>query len=150
MEDKIKYKSDIVEKILKEASPVMQKKVNAKLKIAFKINEERKRRNWSKLQLAKHFNKNPSEITKWLSGVNNFTIDTLFEIEDGLKINLISIEDKLDKPKTHSRILTLKISNTDTEIPVINWPFIGGVMSVPEANTSKNTPFYKLSYGSTK
>lgn len=140
MEDNIRYKSEIVEKILKESFPVMKKKVSTKLKIAFKIDVERKRRNWSKMQLAEHFQKSPSEITKWLSGFNNFTIDTLLEIEDGLKINLISPEEKIEKPKTRIRVVSL-IDTTE----VLKWPLMGAYVARSESPTSQ-TSFFKLKY----
>jgi transcriptional regulator with XRE-family HTH domain len=36
-------------------------------------------------------NKNPSEITKWLSGTQNFTIDTLSEIAVALEISITEL-----------------------------------------------------------
>ena len=34
--------------------------------------------------------KKPSEISKWLSGTHNFTIETIYEIEKVLNINLLN------------------------------------------------------------
>ena len=88
------YKSEIVEKILNESSPILKKQVSVKLRIALKIDEVRKNKGWSKLDLAKEFNKNPSVITRWLSGVHNFTTNTLIEIEEVLNIRLLAQEEK--------------------------------------------------------
>lgn len=54
-------------------------------------------RGWilSKIDLAKKFGKSPSEITKWLSGNHNFTVDTLIEIERVLDIKLLAPEEKI-------------------------------------------------------
>lgn len=38
--------------------------------------------------LARKMGKSPSEITKWLSGTHNFTIDSLTEISDALGIEI--------------------------------------------------------------
>ena len=85
------YKSEIVDTILKESSPILRKQISLKLKIAKKIDDVRKNNNWSKLDLAKAFNKHPSIITKWLNGTYNFTIDTLVEIEEVLNIKLSAL-----------------------------------------------------------
>ena len=85
------YKSEIVDTILKESSPILRKQISLKLKIAKKIDDVRKNNNWSKLDLAKAFNKHPSIITKWLNGTYNFTIDTLVEIEEVLNIKLFAL-----------------------------------------------------------
>ncbi len=61
---------------------LLAKKIKLKLK-ADKINIT---------TFALELDRKPSEISKWLSGNHNFTIDTLLEIEDQLKINLLNID----------------------------------------------------------
>ena len=63
--------------------------------LAAKIDDGIKAKGWRKLDLANKLNKKPSVITKWISGTHNFTIDTLWDIEKLLEINLI----RLDEPK---------------------------------------------------
>lgn len=41
---------------------------------------------------AEKLGKKPPEVSKWLSGNHNFTLDTLSEIEEVLGINLINID----------------------------------------------------------
>jgi ribosome-binding protein aMBF1 (putative translation factor) len=48
-----------------------------------------KARNISKTELAKRTKQNNSVITKWLSGTQNFTTDTLEQIGKVLEINLL-------------------------------------------------------------
>lgn len=48
-------------------------------------------KNMSQTDLAKRLNKHHSVITQWLSGTQNFTIDTLSDIETALGIHLFQI-----------------------------------------------------------
>jgi transcriptional regulator with XRE-family HTH domain len=68
----------------------MEKSKN-KMLLAAKIDEAIKAKGWKKKDFASALNKQPSEITKWLSGNHNFTADTLWEIEKVLNIELINL-----------------------------------------------------------
>lgn len=46
----------------------------------------------SKMEFAKKLNTQPSSVTKYLSGKHNFTIETLFKIEEVLRIEIIRRE----------------------------------------------------------
>ncbi len=59
--------------------------------LAAKIDNAIKAKYWKKKEFAESLNKKPSEIAKWLSGTHNFTIETLFDIERVLDINIIFI-----------------------------------------------------------
>ena len=72
-------KSDIIQKLDKESSPIFDK-VAAKMRTAARIADAMKAVGLSKSQFARKMGKSPSEITKWLSGTHNFTIDSLQEI----------------------------------------------------------------------
>lgn len=50
------------------------------MRIAIQIAEAMEERHISKKELAKMMGRQPSEITKWLSGDQNFTSDTLAEL----------------------------------------------------------------------
>ena len=59
------------------------------MKLAVAIDDAMKANNISKTELAKLTEQNNSVITKWLSGTQNFTTDTLDQIGKVLKINLL-------------------------------------------------------------
>jgi transcriptional regulator with XRE-family HTH domain len=60
--------------------------------LAKKIETAMKERCFNRQQFAGIMGVQPSIITRWLSGNHNFTVETLFEIEDQLGIQLIAIE----------------------------------------------------------
>lgn len=81
-----KYASPVINQLLSEISPVEKLQTNTKMILAARIDDLITARGWSKSEFAEKVNKNPSEITKWLSGTQNFTIDTLAEI--GVVLNM--------------------------------------------------------------
>lgn len=86
-------KSDILQKLDKESS-VIYDKVAAKMRTAARIADAMQSAGLSKSQFAKKMGKSPSEITKWLSGTHNFTIDSLQEISAALGVEITSANDK--------------------------------------------------------
>lgn len=50
------------------------------------------RKGWSKTDLAKAMGKKESEISKWISGQHNFTIQTIAKIETILGEDIISVK----------------------------------------------------------
>lgn len=83
-----KYKSPLIDELLKELTPLEMKQAKLKMQLAAKIEDLIKSKSWSKSEFAEKIGKHPSEITKWLSGTQNFTIDTLIEIAFIFKIKL--------------------------------------------------------------
>ena len=75
-----KYKSRVISELLDEITPVEKMQTATKMGLAARLDDLIIGRGWGKSEFAEKLNKNPSEITKWLSGTQNFTIDTLSEI----------------------------------------------------------------------
>ena len=65
---------------LKTVDPKIRHKALYKMKLAAKIDDLRIEKGWNKGAFAGEMNREPSVITKWLSGTHNFTADTLSEI----------------------------------------------------------------------
>lgn len=84
-----KYSSAVAEELLSEVTPLEMQKTRERMKLAARIAdliESKKFKN--NAEFAKHLNRQPSEISKWLSGTHNFTIDTLCEISSALGVDL--------------------------------------------------------------
>lgn len=66
-------------------SELEYQKVARRMRAAIQIADAMEKHHVSKKQLADIMGRRPSEITKWLSGDHNFTIDTLAELSYYLK-----------------------------------------------------------------
>lgn len=88
------YNSSIIDNLFNEIPAEDFAVTGKKMLLAAKLSDAIKAMGLKKSELAKRLNKRPSEITKWLSGTHNFTIDTLCDLEKELGINLINVENK--------------------------------------------------------
>ena len=91
--------------------PISYKKTSTKMNIAAMIDDAMIAKGWSKKDLMEKMGKkNQSEITRWLSGTQNFTVDKLVELSLLLDIKLVAMyEEKAEKevqkaePKTRTK-----------------------------------------------
>lgn len=75
-----------------DAVPVDQKaEFELSFGIAERISEVLKAKNLTQKEFAKILNKRESEISKWLTGRHNFTMQTIAKIETALGCKLINI-----------------------------------------------------------
>lgn len=82
-------KSDMISNAIKSVDPITARKVDNLMYISAKIKDLMDRQGLRKSDLAKKLSKEPSVITKWLSGTHNFTISTISEIEIALGAKII-------------------------------------------------------------
>jgi ribosome-binding protein aMBF1 (putative translation factor) len=75
-----KHKSAAIERLRRNTPPEVKLAVEAKMTLAAHIADLIEEKGWSKSELARKVDQEPSVITKWLSGTHNFTQDTLAEI----------------------------------------------------------------------
>lgn len=85
------YSSPILKEIISKRNPIEYNQTNRNMLLAKKISEAIEARGLSRKEFANSLNKNPSEVTKWLSGTYNFTLDTLYKIESCLNLTLFEI-----------------------------------------------------------
>ena len=83
-----KNSSKVIDDLLDEITPVEMQQTKMKMLIAARMDDRMKELGINKVGFAMKLNKNPSEITKWLSGTQNFTIEILVEICSGLEMEL--------------------------------------------------------------
>ena len=95
------YNDEALNSLLSEITPEEQAKTDAKMLLAVKIAEAMQAKGWNKTRLMKEMGKsNPSEITRWLSGTQNFTVDTLVDLERVLEIKLLDLGEAMSAERT--------------------------------------------------
>ena len=76
--------------MVSEVNPVKLAKMRNRMLIAAKIADAMQAQHLNQKQFAKMMGRTESEISDWLSGDRNFTIDTLFDIGQVLGITFLS------------------------------------------------------------
>lgn len=91
MESRKRNRGVKLREILAKITPEQHASTYKQMAIAARIADALKDKGWSKGEFATKMNQQPSVITRWLSGTQNFTIDTLSDIEDALGVQLLTI-----------------------------------------------------------
>jgi ribosome-binding protein aMBF1 (putative translation factor) len=94
MNEARKYTSPIIQEALKNIDPTRREMVRRRMMISARIDDALKLKGWSQKQLADKMEKRPSEVTKWLSGNHNFTLETISLIEKQLGVTLITVSNE--------------------------------------------------------
>lgn len=85
--------NNLIEQLLNHISPEESLRIEAKMILAAKIDDALKAKGWKKKDLMIALGKkNQSEITKWLSGTHNFTIDLLTDLGRVLNTSFLNLE----------------------------------------------------------
>lgn len=112
---KSRKSSGILSNLIKSIDKVELEKTSNKMLIAAKIGDALKREGLSQKEFAAKIGKSESEISAWLSGDRNFTIDTLIKISYLLNISLIdtSIRTTYIIPVGNIMATTEDVQNTE-------------------------------------
>jgi transcriptional regulator with XRE-family HTH domain len=89
-----KKNKDLLSELLGTISAEEQSKTDRKMILAAKIANAIKAKGLKKSEFAEILGKQPSEISKWISGTHNFTVDTLIDIEQVLSIQLLDTKNR--------------------------------------------------------
>jgi len=103
-----------ISEILSSISPQEAKRIENRMLIAAKIDDAMKAKGWKNKDLMCAMGKsNPSEVTRWLSGTHNFTIDTLTDLGLALDVDLLYLEDdeQVAKGNTYHATVNVLIVN---------------------------------------
>ncbi len=84
-------RSSIIEERRKHVSGEVRRRVDISFMIVDRIHYILESQGLKQKDLAARLGKNESEISKWMRGTHNFTIDTLMSIEDALGQPIISV-----------------------------------------------------------
>lgn len=124
------YTSPAIDELTDETDEKEYKRTEKRMMMAARIDEARRSKGWKNKDLAKALEKKPSEISKYLSGTHNFTVDTLSDLEEVLGIQLLSLK---TKPKTqilyHKSFTVssdIEVSSTSVNEPHIESDFFTG------------------------
>ena len=106
-------KSAIARQVLSETPAEVHQFVRRHSELVLRIAELLEEKGWTQKDLAKKLGKNPSEISKWLSGEHNLTLRSLTKLEVELGADLIHIPRK-SKFKVHStKTIQLNLNRND-------------------------------------
>ncbi len=86
-----KYNSTVLSEILNNRNPLTYEGTKRNMLLAARIDDALITKGWTKKYLADTMQKSPSEVTKWLSGTHNFTLETLYLIESYLGVTLFEV-----------------------------------------------------------
>lgn len=132
-----KHTSSIREKIENSGDKIKQARLPKRMRIAFKIADAIDASDLTNKQVAEKFDKYSSEISKWLKGDHNFTIDTLSDIEEILGIQLLALDNIEHKSSTtinvSCEVAINSVSSIDSQIAHNMVALAGGLQST---NTS--------------
>lgn len=86
-------KNNIVTNWLNDhGDPEVEKLIEKNLAITEKVRQALELKGWNKVQLAEAMGKQPSEVSKWLSGTHNLNMKSIIKMEVALGIDLIHCE----------------------------------------------------------
>lgn len=118
-----KYDTAFIKEMMDGISPLTKMEVTTKMQLAARIADLIVEKGWSKSEFAAKVGKQPSEISKWLSGTHNFTIDTLCEIAVTMDIEFAEL---LSEHKTQITIYKQTVSKQIVAEPSPYFNFLSG------------------------
>lgn len=100
----IYYSDPLFDELLADVPQEIKRHQTLLFSIGYRIDEILKRKGWTQADLAKAMGKKEPEISKWMSGGHNFTINTIAKIEAVLGEEILTVK-RYRKPVTgYSRV----------------------------------------------
>ena len=90
--------SSIIDARRKEVNPLVRQNVELSFQIVDRIHEILESRGLKQKDLAMMLGKKDAEISKWMRGTHNFTIDTLVSIEKALGAPILQVVHQEEAP----------------------------------------------------
>jgi len=142
------YNSSKLQELLDEVTPLEMEQTKVKMQLAARIEDFMRAKGWSKSQFAEKVGKNPSEITKWFSGTQNFTTDVLTEIASSLGVELSALFGKKQVHVIYRKEIVVKSVVTQPTI-IMTTPMSKGIdvyeycLLASQGNKSSFTKYYQ-------
>ncbi len=111
-----KIESNIMQSLLSKADPMETCRTKNRMLMAALIQDAMELKKITKKQLAEKLKKSPSIVSRYLSGTQNLTIDTLSDLEYILGVDFMQTEAK-EKP---TQIECIMVSSQDAIVSPIN------------------------------
>ena len=84
-------RSSVLEERRKRVNPEIRQSVALSFRIVDRIHEILQEKGLKQKDLAQRLGKSEAEISKWMRGTHNFTIDTLVSIEEALDAPIVQV-----------------------------------------------------------
>lgn len=107
------FKGNLLKNLFDEMKEIERVQVETKFNLANALESLLKNKGISKSEFAAKMGKSPSEISKWMSGKHNFTIDTLMEIAHALKVDLTELLKFKPEPLIKTKVTVHRKNKTD-------------------------------------
>ena len=102
--------ADVVAKI----TPDDDRRMEKRMAVATKIYNSLKSQGMAQKTLANKMGKTESEISEWISGERNMTIDTLSDFENALGISLLNIHSERTQRIPSQTVINVHVGNSST------------------------------------
>lgn len=115
---------NIIDELLSEVTPHEQQRVRDRMMLAARIADALNAKGWNQKRLAEELGKKPSEISKWLSGTHNFTIDTLSDLSQILDVKLLCVKEEPAieaRPVIHYQPILITTGKTPATYAPVSW-----------------------------
>ncbi|HEV8515131.1 MAG TPA: helix-turn-helix transcriptional regulator [Cyclobacteriaceae bacterium] len=132
------HTSKVLDALVNEITPREQARTDNRMLLAIKIDDARKAKGWTQQVFAKEMGQQPSVISKWLSGTHNFTADTMWDIEEKLGVELISLKEREWKV---TRVVEYKITVQSPGLFTTEYVSPYTSLSDVEENTIETKPY---------
>lgn len=111
------FEGNILQNIVDEIKDIEKIQLETKFNVANALDSLLKNKGISKSEFAAKLGKSPSEISKWMSGKHNFTLDTLLEIAHALKVDITELIKNKPEPIIKTEWKVTRKSDSDEEQP---------------------------------
>ncbi len=107
------FKGNVLKNLFEEMKEIEKVQIETKFNLANTLESLLKNKGISKSEFAAKMGKSPSEISKWMSGKHNFTIDTLMEIAHALKVDLTELLKFKPEPLIKTKVTVHRKKKSD-------------------------------------